>query len=429
MRVSGSKAYCIAKKLTKKQELKPRYASLLSIINSSDELLDESIVIYFKAPYSFTGEDVVEFQCHGGQIVSSMIVDAVIKEGARIASPGEFSKRAVLNDRIDLSQAEAISKLIEAKSQDAAKILTKQLKGSLSKYVNEIREELVEILAFIEVNIDYAEEDLPQDLSDQIIQKLEKIKIFLHKSLEASKSREGLMEGFRVSIIGKPNVGKSTLLNSLLNYDRAIISDVAGTTRDTIEESLRVGTHLVKIVDTAGIRESDESIEQIGIVRSLQSAKESEIIVAVFDASSILDKNDDDIFGILDEFKDSKEIVVVINKSDIKCDKFSTEKLNSYNPIELSFKNSTDEIIDELKVILDNQNFDDDLILISKRQVDSVKIAYEHISDSLENLSQDELELFAYNINDAISSITLITKPFQRDEILDKMFSSFCLGK
>ena len=397
--------------------------------NDKNELIDESIVIYFKAPYSFTGEDVVEFQCHGGLIVSSMIVDEVIKLGASIAKPGEFSKRAVLNDRIDLSQAEAISKLIVAKSQDAVKIVAKQLKGSLSIYVDEIRDELIEILAFIEVNIDYAEEDLPEDLSNQIIFKLENIKNLLYKSLEASRSREGLMDGFKVSIIGKPNVGKSTLLNSLLEYDRAIISDIAGTTRDTIEESLRVGTHLVKIVDTAGIRESDESIEQIGIKRTLLSADESEIIIAVFDASCELDDNDDEIVSILNKFSESKSIIVVINKCDSKNINFNKKRLESLNPIEVSFKNSTNEIIDALKVILDNQDFDNDLILISKRQVDAVSAAYDYIVDSLDNLSQDELELFAYNINDAINSISLITKSFQRDEILDKMFSSFCLGK
>jgi len=399
------------------------------VTNDKNELIDESIVIYFKAPYSFTGEDVVEFQCHGGLIVSSMIVDEVIKLGASIAKPGEFSKRAVLNDRIDLSQAEAISKLIVAKSQDAVKIVAKQLKGSLSIYVDEIRDELIEILAFIEVNIDYAEEDLPEDLSNQIIFKLENIKNLLYKSLEASRSREGLMDGFKVSIIGKPNVGKSTLLNSLLEYDRAIISDIAGTTRDTIQESLRVGTHLVKIVDTAGIRESDESIEQIGIKRTLLSADESEIIIAVFDASCELDDNDDEIVTILNKFSESKSIIVVINKCDSKNINFNKKRLESLNPIEVSFKNSTNEIIDALKVILDNQDFDNDLILISKRQVDAVSAAYDYIVDSLDNLSQDELELFAYNINDAINSISLITKSFQRDEILDKMFSSFCLGK
>ncbi|HIO90923.1 MAG TPA: tRNA uridine-5-carboxymethylaminomethyl(34) synthesis GTPase MnmE [Campylobacterales bacterium] len=429
VRVSGDKALFIAKTLTKKNDFKPRYASLLSVTNDKNELIDEAIVIYFKAPYSFTGEDVVEFQCHGGLIVSSMIVDEVIKLGASIAKPGEFSKRAVLNDRIDLSQAEAISKLIVAKSQDAVKIVAKQLKGSLSIYVDEIRDELIEILAFIEVNIDYAEEDLPEDLSNQIIFKLENIKNLLYKSLEASRSREGLMDGFKVSIIGKPNVGKSTLLNSLLEYDRAIISDIAGTTRDTIEESLRVGTHLVKIVDTAGIRESDERIEQIGIKRTLLSADESEIIIAVFDASCELDDNDDEIVTILNKFSESKSIIVVINKCDSKNINFNKKRLESLNPIEVSFKNSTNEIIDALKVILDNQDFDNDLILISKRQVDAVSAAYDYIVDSLDNLSQDELELFAYNINDAINSISLITKSFQRDEILDKMFSSFCLGK
>ena len=263
IRLSGDDALAIALKLISKKTLKPRHATLASIYNTSNELLDQAIVIYFKNPNSFTGEDIVEFQCHGGLIVSELILKASIEAGARLATPGEFSKRAFLNGRIDLSEAEAIAGLIEAKSEDAAKILALQMKGSLKNFIGDIRDKLVNILAYSEVSIDYAEEDLPQSLIDQIKEKLTEIKVALDNSLKASSARSGLMQGFRVSIIGKQNVGKSSLLNALLSYDRAIVSDIAGTTRDTIEEQVKIGTHLIRLIDTAGIRESSDEIEKM----------------------------------------------------------------------------------------------------------------------------------------------------------------------
>ncbi len=397
--------------------------------DKKNNLIDEAIVIYFKTPNSFTGEDIVEFQTHGGNIISSMIVDEVISLGARIANPGEFTKRAFLNSKIDLTQAEAISSLIEAKSEDAVKLLSKQLKGELRDFVNEIRDILVEVLAFVEVNIDYAEEDLPKDLEEQILNKLYNIKEKLHSTLIASSLREGLIEGFKISIIGKPNVGKSTILNKLLSFERAIVSDIAGTTRDTLEESLKIGTHLVKIVDTAGIRDTKETIEKIGIQRSIQSAKESEIIIAVFDMSLTLDKEDEEILNLLKEFKESKSIVVILNKSDKESKDFDKDKFRDFKTIIFNKNSKIELIVDELKNLLDNSVEENELILSSKRQINAVQKAYEAIDTSLQNLQINELELFAYNINDAIESISSITYPFERNEILDKMFGNFCLGK
>ncbi len=397
--------------------------------DKKNNLIDEAIVIYFKTPNSFTGEDIVEFQTHGGNIISSMIVDEVISLGARIANPGEFTKRAFLNSKIDLTQAEAISSLIEAKSEDAVKLLSKQLKGELRDFVNEIRDILVEVLAFVEVNIDYAEEDLPKDLEEQILNKLYNIKEKLHSTLTASSLREGLIEGFKISIIGKPNVGKSTILNKLLSFERAIVSDIAGTTRDTLEESLKIGTHLVKIVDTAGIRDTKETIEKIGIQRSIQSAKESEIIIAVFDMSLTLDKEDEEILNLLKEFKESKSIVVILNKSDKESKDFDKDKFRDFKTIIFNKNSKIELIVDELKNLLDNSVEENELILSSKRQINAVQKAYEAIDTSLQNLQINELELFAYNINDAIESISSITYPFERNEILDKMFGNFCLGK
>ncbi len=413
--------------MTQKDLLKPRYATLTNLYDEHHQLLDESIIIYFKNPHSFTGEDVIEFQCHGGLVVADMILSTALSYGARLATAGEFSKRAVINGRMDLTKAEATAKLIETKSVDAARILTKQLKGDLFDFVNALRDSLVEILAFVEVNIDYAEEDLPEDLVDQMQQKLEQNAALLEKSVIASESREGLLNGFKVSIIGKPNVGKSSLLNALLSYNRAIISDIAGTTRDTIEEEIKIGTHLIKIVDTAGIRDADEEIEKIGIERSIAAIEESEIVIALFDGSRIKDEDDEKIIELINRYHDKKEIIIAVNKKDLK-QLFDIRALPPHT-ISVSSKESTIEITEKLKKYLDSQTMEDEMILISKRQVTAVKSALRAINESRTLLINGELELFAYHINESIEAISSITKSFERDEILDKMFSSFCLGK
>ena len=360
-------------------------------------------------------------------IVSSMIVSACIKYGARMADAGEFSKRAVLNDRMDLSKAEAIAALIESKSEDASRILAKQLRGDLGEFVDRLREDLVETLAFIEVNIDYAEEDLDPNLLYVIEKKLDLNIELLTKSLKASQNRDGLLNGFKIAIIGKPNVGKSSLLNSLLSYNRAITSDIAGTTRDTIEEQIKIGTHLVKIVDTAGIREADDELEKIGIDRSKSSIDESEIVLAMFDKSRAWSEDDDKIIDLLDEIEGKKEIIVLLNKDDL-TPLLDEDRLKKYNPISLS-KDSSDLVMDRLKSYLDSQSFEDDLILINKRQIDATQKSLDLLLLAKDELKDEELELFAFNINEAISKISSITKAFERDEILDSMFSSFCLGK
>ena len=397
-----------------------------NLYNNLDEILDEAIIIYFKAPYSFSGEDIVEFQCHGGYIVADMVLNSILKSGARLANPGEFSKRAFLNGKIDLTKAEAIAKLIETKSEDGAKVLARQLKGELQDFVEKIRDDLIEILAFIEVNIDYAEEDLPLDLLKQIEKRLKNLHKLLKKTYDSSKRREGLIEGFKVAIVGKPNVGKSSLLNSLLNYDRAIISEIAGTTRDTIEEEIRIGTHLIKMVDTAGIREPGDLIEKIGIKRSIDAINSSDIVIAMFDNSRTCDKEDEIILKTIDDFKEDKDIIIVLNKIDLNS-LFDKSSLGLH--VEISCKQDSEAVITKLKKILDITNQDDSLLLTSKRQMIAIKNTYKEIRESEGVLSEGELELFALHINEAIRHISGITKNFDRDEILDKMFGSFCLGK
>jgi len=416
----------IAKTLTHKKEFTPRYATLTNVYDQEDELIDESLIIYFKGPFSFTGEDVIEIQCHGGFIVAQSILKAVLGSGARLAEAGEFSKRAFFNGRIDLSEAEAIAQLIEAKSEDAAKILAKQMKGSLKEYIEEIRDEIIHILAYSEVSIDYAEEDLPEDLIEQIKAKLNLLKGSLLKTLSASKAREGLMQGFRVAIVGKPNVGKSSLLNSLLAYERAIVSDIAGTTRDTVEEQLKIGSHLIRIVDTAGIREADDEIERIGIERSLEAIKSSDIVVSLFDNSREIDAEDEQMLTLINNHSEGKKVIYVKNKIDLEA-KFDQNRVDF--DLELNTKSGVEELVELLKTHMDTTNSSDEMMLISHRQISAVENTLQNIDEAFMPLEDQELEIFSFHLNEAVKEMASITRPFENDEMLDKMFGSFCLGK
>ncbi|MDP2076733.1 MAG: tRNA uridine-5-carboxymethylaminomethyl(34) synthesis GTPase MnmE [Sulfuricurvum sp.] len=428
VRLSGKQSLPIALKLSKKQILQPRYVTLTSLYQENGTLIDEAILIYFQGPKSFTGEDVVEFQCHGGMIIAESVLRACVAHGARLAQPGEFSKRAFLNGRLDLTQAEAIASLIEAKSDDAARVLARQMKGELREYVESIRDSLLEILAYSEVVIDYAEEDLPQDVVDQIGHKLEKITKELSKTLESSRRRSGLMQGFRVAIIGKPNVGKSSLLNALLDYERAIVSEIAGTTRDTIEEQVRLGTHLIRLVDTAGIRNAHDEIEKIGIERSIAAIENSDVVVALFDHSRICDDEDREIIKLIERFSNDKAFMCVLNKVDLP-QSFETVLIEKYSPIRLSCKSDTQALVDALTHIMDYDNDSEAMMLISERQITATVQALSAIEDAHEPLQSGELEFFSFHINQAIRSIASLTRPYELDEMFDKMFGQFCLGK
>ena len=425
VRLSGVDALKITNKISRNTTLKPRIATLSKIYDLKDELIDEALLLYFKNPHSFTGEDIVEFQCHGGVAITNLVLASCIEAGARIANPGEFSKRAFLNGKIDLSQAQAISKMIEARSEDAVKLLARQLKGELKDFVGDIRKDLLFMLAYTEVNIDYAEEDLPSDIYEQIKIKLDAIIIKLENTLEASKRREGLIDGFKVAIVGKPNVGKSSLLNKLLNFNRAIVSDIAGTTRDTIEESVKIGSHIIKIVDTAGIREASDEIEKIGIEKSLEAIEEADIIIALFDGSREFDDEDSQITTLLNNT--SKETIRVINKSDLE-QKIVLDKIGN-EFVSLNAKDNISELINKIELILNQNSSGDDVTLISQQQVNEVKSALLHIKESSSPLSTGELEFFAHHINEALEHISNITRPYEHTQMLDVMFGEFCLGK
>lgn len=431
IRLSGKDALLIALKITKKESLSPRLATLSKLYDAKNELIDEALVIYFQNPFSFTGEDIVEFQCHGGIALTQMILQTTLFYGARLANPGEFSKRAYLNGKIDLSQAEAISKLIVAKSEDGMKLLARQLKGELKIFVEEIRSDLLFILAYVEVSIDYAEEDLPTDILEQIDTKLQNIERKLLTTLEASLRREGMIDGFKVAIIGKPNVGKSSLLNKLLNFDRAIVSNIAGTTRDTIEENIKVGSHIIKIVDTAGIRDASDEIEKIGIEKSKQAIDEADIVIGLFDNSRAFDTEDEAIYTLLQNGE--KEKIIVLNKCDLvgKFDKKMLQKIDVELAISSKFEeNSLQKLLFKLQQILDsNGAISDGMILVSKHQVISVENSLKNIVEAKEILKNRQLEFFAYHIKEALEDISQITRPYENDQMLDVMFGEFCLGK
>ena len=427
IRVSGNAAPEIAKRISHLEEIEPRYAHLTSLYNARNDLIDQAIMIYFKAPFSFTGEEIVEFQCHGGMIVAQEILDTILSYGVRLAQPGEFSKRAFLNGKIDLTEAEAISKLIEAKSVDAAKILAKQMKGELKAFVDESREALLKSLAYSEVMIDYAEEDIPDDIMESIVRQLDGLSEQITKIVDASHRRRGLIEGFKVAIIGKPNVGKSSLLNALLSYERAIVSDIAGTTRDTIEEQVRIGSHIIRLVDTAGIRESEDTIEKIGIERSMSSVEDADVIIALFDASRPFDSEDGNILSIIDALQD-KHVIVAINKSDLEM-KLERERVEKYDPIEVSAKKGFARLTEKMEALLDGIGEGEELMLISARQIEAVERAKEAIAEAKTPLMHGELEFFSYHLQEAVKAISSISKPFDSEEILDKMFGEFCLGK
>ena len=423
VRMSGKKAYELALKFTKRECLGVRHAHLCKLYDSEANFLDEAIVLYFKAPHSFTGEDVVEFQIHGGLSVSQMLLDECVKFGARLANAGEFSKRACLNGKMSLLKALSINELIVAKSTLAAQLIAKNVSGKFGELLEKIRVDLVKTLAYVETCIDYADDDLPDDILEQTQNLYAENAKILREIATISKSKKGLIEGFKIAIIGKANVGKSSLLNALLARNRAIVSDTAGTTRDRVEEELKIGTHLVRIIDTAGIRKSDDEVEQIGIKLSLAAINEADIIIAVFDSSRERDSEDEQIFEILK--KCEQKIFFVLNKTDLKP-KFNAPK--GYEFIKICTKNSLAPLINELSKHLDSLD-SEDFIVSNALLIGACESASVAIQRASELLSEQNLELFAFECNEAIKTIAKFTREFESDEILDEMFGTFCLGK
>ena len=427
IRVSGDAALEIAHKISHLENITPRHAHLTSLYNFKNELIDHAIMIYFAAPHSFTGEEIVEFQCHGGMIVAQEILDTITAYGVRLAEPGEFSKRAFLNGKIDLTEAEAISKLIEAKSVDAAKILAKQMKGELKTFVDESRDALLKSLAYSEVMIDYAEEDIPDDIMKSISTQLDGLTEQIEKIVDASHRRRGLIEGFKVAIIGKPNVGKSSLLNALLSYDRAIVSDIAGTTRDTIEEVINIEGVQFRFIDTAGLRDTSNKIEIIGIQKALERAEKAKVIIYLLDATADFKAQEKEIKKIK---KLQNKMIVVVNKTDLNPNICKTLKKKNYLFISAKNKDGIEDLTKTLISIIDTNLSSDETIISNSRHQEELSKTLVEIIALIEGLNNYiSGDLLAINIRQALYHLGLITGEVTTDDLLGNIFSKFCIGK
>ncbi len=428
VRISGDKSLDIGKKLfSLPEKVEERKVYFGKIKDRHGEVIDEGLIVYFKAPKSFTGEDVIEIYPHGSVPVIKKIIEEAIFYGARFAEPGEFTKRAFLNGKIDLTQAEAIAELIEAKTEAASKAAVSLLEGKLSKRINELKEVLLELVSLIEAELNFPE-DVEEIPDDEIKNKLETVLKQLKELLKTYKKGEILREGIKLAIVGRPNVGKSSLFNALIGYERAIVSEYKGTTRDFIEESLNIKGIPVKLLDTAGIRETEDKIEKIGIQKALEKVEEADIVLFVFDAYEGITEEDLKIYERIKE----KNPIIVANKSDLVLDK--KEKKYYFKDI-LFVSSKTQENIDLLEEtifqklgLLENK---DEGIFINFRQYTKIKQAVEILENTLKDIEfyLDQKEILMLEIQEAEKHLEEITGEITTEDILGNIFSKFCIGK
>lgn len=436
IRLSGKTAYQIGCQITKRQELKPRQA-YFSGFYSQDDKIDEGVVIYFKAPNSFTGEDVIELQGHGGMVLQNMILARCFELGARQATAGEFSYRAFENDKIDLVQAEAISDAISASSVAQASSAIRSLSGDFSKKINELIERLTTLRLYVEASIDFPDEEDVEFLSDGVIEnKLNEILRAIDEILATAKQGQLLRDGVHVVLAGKPNVGKSSLLNRLSGTNRAIVTDIAGTTRDTLEETLVLNGLTVHLTDTAGLRETEDKVEQIGIERAKEAISKADVLMMVYDVS----KEDnplslaktlfgDSIDGDIDEVFRQK-LIMVANK----CDLLPELPVSHETDLSVAYVScETQYGIDELIALLcDKVGFHppENSLIARTRHIDALRRARLHLQDAHEQLTVFLAgELVAESLRLSQQSLGEITGQLSADELLGKIFSSFCIGK
>lgn len=418
IRISGDKAFEIINKIFTNTNFKPRTFNH-GWIKDGDTKIDEVIVLPFFAPNSYTGEDVVEIQCHGGINVVKSILNLVLKNGARMAEKGEFTKRAFLNKRMDLSQAESVADIIHAKTADFATVSMKNLSGVLKERINEIRNEIFEVLSRITAGIDFPE-DVKEPEYSYLIEKFEDILAKINQVLAGAKTSNIFRQGASVAIIGKPNVGKSSLFNALLSLDRAIVTDIAGTTRDVLRETLDLGIP-VTLVDTAGIREDEDvsKVEKIGIEYSKQSLDEADLVLFVYDASKGLDVEDKEVLELLKD----KNYILIANKADLAKDE---------NALCISAK--TGEGVNELKELLKQKVCDiqpEGLEFVTNaRQQACLEKAKTAIEQALLAANLNELQdLISIDVKSAILGLDELTGELITDNILDNIFDHFCIGK
>lgn len=401
-------------------------------IADGDKLIDEVLVVKMKGPHSYTAEDIVEIHCHGGVVSVKRILNLILSKGARLAEKGEFTKRGFLNGRIDLTQAEAVIDMIKAKTDISFDMGLNQLSGALSEVLNKLKDELVSMQALIVANIDFPDEDIEDAAYHDLMERSDKILEKMDNLLDNSKNSRLLRDGINTVILGKPNVGKSSLLNGLLKYDRAIVTDIAGTTRDIIEDYINLDGVLLKITDTAGIRETDDEVEKIGVNIAREKLKEADLVIAIFDISRDFDKDDEEILNLI---KDKKHITI-LNKDDLD-QKISDEEIEKYFKDDyLRLSVMENESVKKIENLIIDLFFDGELqissdsILSNIRHINALKEAKKALLEVNVSLKGKVfLDLIEVDLENVIGHISEITGTITTEDILDRVFSDFCIGK
>ncbi len=439
IRMSGKECFKILEKIFRPKnnnfdDIKGYSIKFGYIVDSeTDEIIDEVLVSFFKSPKSYTTEDMCEINSHGGMIVQKLILEQCLKNGANIAGPGEFTKRAFLNGRIDLSQAESVIDLINSKTEKEAKASIAGLEGSLSRKIQEIRSDLLDIMSDIEATIDYPEYDIEEVTNNRAIKELTNILeklVTLEKSFETGRI---LKEGIKTIIIGKPNAGKSSLLNLILDEERAIVSDIAGTTRDTIEEYINLKGIPIKLIDTAGIRETSDKIEEIGVNKSISLVNNADLIISIFDNSKELEKED---YKILELIK-NKNSIIVLNKNDLG--KHVLDKKEEILNLQIPIVKMSAKLGDGIQDLYNNINnmfnigdieLDDSMVITNVRHKNQIKKAEYNIKQAIDTIKQDlPIDIIGIYIKESLSDLGTITGQNVSEDIINEIFSKFCLGK
>ena len=431
VRISGAESINIVKKIYKGKKLTD-HAIHYGFIKDGEETIDEVLVMVMNGPHSFTGEDTVEINCHGGVYVVKRVLETVIKAGARPAEPGEFTKRAFLNGKIDLSQAEAVIDIINSKNEYALKSSISQLKGNVQKKIQEIRAEILYHTAFIETALDDPEHISVDGYGDKLKITVDNLLDELDKLIKSSDNGRMIKEGIKTVIVGKPNAGKSSLLNVLVGEERAIVTDIEGTTRDVLEESIRLHGISLNVMDTAGIRDTEDVVEKIGVNKAKEQAEEADLVIYVVDASRELDQND---FDIMDMIRYKKSIIL-LNKTDLDT-VVSKNTIKSYieKPmIEISAKE--EKGIEQLEETLKNMFFDgeisfnDEVYITNIRHKTALTDAFESLKKVIFSIENDMPEdFYSIDLLDAYESLGSITGETIGEDLVNEIFSKFCMGK
>lgn len=441
IRMSGKECFQILKKIFVPKNLDtcieevPGYTIKYGHIidNKTKEIIDEVLVSFFRAPKSYTTEDMCEINSHGGTIVEQKILEQCLLNGAELAEPGEFTKRAFLNGRMDLTQAESVMDIINAKTDKEAKASLSQLEGNLSHCILEIRSDLLDIMADIEASIDYPEYDIEETTNQKALEILNKVKGKLIQLENSFQSGKILKDGVKTVIVGKPNAGKSSLLNIMLNEDRAIVSNQAGTTRDTIEEFIKIQGVPLKIIDTAGIRQTEDEIEAIGVKKAIDLIDDADLVIAIFDQSEELDKEDERVLELIK----NKKTIILLNKCDLsEKNENTTSYMSKINKTVIEASMKTKKGIDELYNTIVNMfqvgevDIGKDVIITNIRHKNQIHKSLESIERGIQTVeNQMPIDIVAVEIKQALEDLGSITGDNVSEDIIQSIFSKFCLGK